>query len=457
MPLIPYPEFKDFFIALNKQIVYGSQPIEGAACLSMNSLPNCVKDIIVACRCCFRYSTDDGTVHTVLLFEEVQRNATPFEDDGVPEGDYEFPFSFRCPETLPPSTTISGGWDAVANCKKASAYFYRISASSVVQPGDSPSCFKFCPSARDSSSAGSLDSDVYISGSPIRISLFIRHELLRSINTIKINIRQNLKVKKRSMRQVREFCSSQILATKVLTENIPIKRHQEYRKDIIMNLKHEDRGKLRGVALSGQMDASGGPQLASSVRLFTPEGVEVSYCVEVHCCVFFSPNYIITLPFNVADRIADEPPPDYWPKTPPYSLPALPETYDYDEDSETGVPSYDDAIRRRSLYKIVDGSASQERLKSVVDAFSLQKSMIASPLPWDSTLPAWQRLRLSASQSSTSLSTKTLQEPQGGRLLRSVTLQPCDGHITDFVKGSYNIKGSEQQSPNASRTNSPKL
>ncbi|XP_063934562.1 uncharacterized protein LOC135146324 isoform X3 [Zophobas morio] len=304
---------------------------------------------------------------------------------------------------------------------------------------------------------GSLDSDVYISGSPIRISLFIRHELLRSINTIKINIRQNLKVKKRSMRQVREFCSSQILATKVLTENIPIKRHQEYRKDIIMNLKHEDRGKLRGVALSGQMDASGGPQLASSVRLFTPEGVEVSYCVEVHCCVFFSPNYIITLPFNVADRIADEPPPDYWPKTPPYSLPALPETYDYDEDSETGVPSYDDAIRRRSLYKIVDGSASQERLKSVVDAFSLQKSMIASPLPWDSTLPAWQRLRLSASQSSTSLSTKTLQEPQGGRLLRSVTLQPCDGHITDFVKGSYNIKGSEQQSPNASRTNSPKL
>jgi hypothetical protein len=30
----------------------------------------------------------------VLLHEEIQRNATPFDDAGLPEGEYEFPFSF---------------------------------------------------------------------------------------------------------------------------------------------------------------------------------------------------------------------------------------------------------------------------------------------------------------------------------------------------------------------------
>jgi hypothetical protein len=52
-------------------------------------------DILIACRCCFRYRTDDGTTHTVLLHEEIQRNATPFEEGGLPEGEYEFPFSFQ--------------------------------------------------------------------------------------------------------------------------------------------------------------------------------------------------------------------------------------------------------------------------------------------------------------------------------------------------------------------------
>lgn len=30
----------------------------------------------------------------MLLHEEIQRNATPFDDAGIPEGEYEFPFSF---------------------------------------------------------------------------------------------------------------------------------------------------------------------------------------------------------------------------------------------------------------------------------------------------------------------------------------------------------------------------
>ena len=96
MPNIPYPEFGDFHVRLNKKIIHGDQPVEGFAYLHMKEdFPNCVRDILVSCRTCFRYKTEDGTVHTVLLHEEIQRNATPFEDEGIPPGEYEFPFSFR--------------------------------------------------------------------------------------------------------------------------------------------------------------------------------------------------------------------------------------------------------------------------------------------------------------------------------------------------------------------------
>lgn len=43
MPNIPYPEFNDFHLELARKVVQGSQPVEGFAFLSMNSLPNCVR------------------------------------------------------------------------------------------------------------------------------------------------------------------------------------------------------------------------------------------------------------------------------------------------------------------------------------------------------------------------------------------------------------------------------
>eukprot|EP00122_Pirum_gemmata_P005114 Pgem_evm1s4663 len=65
MPNIPYPEFNDFRLTLNKKEVDGDDPIEGIARLSMNSAPNCVKGevlvlpvflvlpFIVVCSCLF--------------------------------------------------------------------------------------------------------------------------------------------------------------------------------------------------------------------------------------------------------------------------------------------------------------------------------------------------------------------------------------------------------------------
>lgn len=49
MPNIPYPEFNDFHVELTKKVIQGSQPIEGFAFLSMNSLPNCVRGTYAVC------------------------------------------------------------------------------------------------------------------------------------------------------------------------------------------------------------------------------------------------------------------------------------------------------------------------------------------------------------------------------------------------------------------------
>eukprot|EP00123_Amoebidium_parasiticum_P001467 comp12569_c0_seq1/m.7571 comp12569_c0_seq1/g.7571 ORF comp12569_c0_seq1/g.7571 comp12569_c0_seq1/m.7571 type:complete len:536 (-) comp12569_c0_seq1:228-1835(-) len=393
MPNIPYPEFNDFHLELNRKIVRGTEPVEGYALLSMNANPNCVKDILIALRCCFRYRTDDGTTHTVLLHEEIQRNATPFDDSGVPEGDYEFPFSFTIPPQLPPSVVITGGWDTLNNCKiwyEIRAYVMHAENHATLERKHLRTSVKFqrCVTYSPQSELMpqvaqkkefsfshvdvrvELDKDVYLHSEPIRVNMTVRNELLRSVSAIKIFCKQVITIRKRSMRQVKEFIIKHNVGTAEARGNgIPIKRHQTYTGQVVVvpQYTQEEAGQTYGgIALSGRLDQpDNNTQLSPSITRHTPEGVDVSYSVEIHLCVMLASDMIINIPFTLSDTPPEDSqglPPSYWNQaqiTEPIVPVVEPPHAEPEETEETGIsagelPSYDEAVRRSSVYKPVE-------------------------------------------------------------------------------------------------------
>eukprot|EP00124_Ichthyophonus_hoferi_P001382 Ihof_evm7s70 gene=Ihof_evmTU7s70 len=387
MPSIPYPEFNDFHLELNRKVVRGTEPVEGYALLSMNSDPNCVKDILIALRCCFRYRTDDGTTHTVLLHEEIQRNATPFDDCGVPEGDYEFPFSFTIPPQLPPSVIITGGWDTLNNCKiwyEIRAYVMHAENHSTLERKHLRTSVKFqrcvsynpqaelMPQVAQKKEVSfnhvdvrvELDKEVHVHGEPVRINLTIKNELLRNVSAVKLYCKQVITIRKRSMRQVKEFIIKHTVGSAEAKGNgIPVKRHQVYQGHVLVlpQYSQEETGATYGgIALSGCLDPPAQPdsatQLCPSITRHTPEGIDVSYSVEIHLCVMLASDMIISVPFILSDEPPEEQqPPSYWNQSPLTSLNTviepLVEAEEGEEGDEAELPSYDETMRRASIYR----------------------------------------------------------------------------------------------------------
>eukprot|EP00124_Ichthyophonus_hoferi_P004300 Ihof_evm2s457 gene=Ihof_evmTU2s457 len=340
MPNIPYPEFKDFHLKLDKNILQGSQNVEGFVFLSMNELPNCVKDILIACRCCFRYRTDDGTTHTVLLHEEIQRNATPFDEDGIPEGEYEFPFSFSFPPSLPPSVNVVGGWDSTCNCRlwyEVRAYVMHSESHGTMERKHLRTSVKFqrcaaigattelAPTAELKKDHNfkrmevrvELDKDVYVHGEPVQVSLAIKHDLLRGIHAIRVAVRQTVAIRKRSMRQVREFVVKHL----VDMEEAPgkaIKRNMMYTTKVNITpsyVPEDGPNMLGGLALAGILDQTAPSKLAPTINRHTSEGIDVSYHIVVSLSVIMSSDFVVAVPFTLSDvqpSSENTAPPTYW-------------------------------------------------------------------------------------------------------------------------------------------------
>eukprot|EP01134_Creolimax_fragrantissima_P000185 CFRG0185T1 len=342
MPNIPYPEFNDFHVKLASKIVQGSQPVEGHAFLSLNNAPNCIKDILIACRCCFRYKTEDGTTHTVLLFEEIQRNSTPFDDEGLPMGEYEFPFSFTPAESLPPSVNVAGGWNTMCNCRlwyEVRAYVMhaeshptldrkhlRTSVKFQRQAAYGPSC-ELAPrverkkdySFKHLELKAELDKDVYVHGEPIYVNVSVNNELLRNIRGVKLQVKQVITIRKRAMRQVKEFViKHNVGSSEASGSGIPIKRNHVYTGRIAVTpvyLPEEEASVYGGVALAGTLDQREKPGLSPSITRTTPEGIQVQYFVNIILPVFMASDLVATIPFTLTDVMPSEEntlPPSYW-------------------------------------------------------------------------------------------------------------------------------------------------
>eukprot|EP00123_Amoebidium_parasiticum_P015965 comp23222_c0_seq1/m.37848 comp23222_c0_seq1/g.37848 ORF comp23222_c0_seq1/g.37848 comp23222_c0_seq1/m.37848 type:complete len:523 (-) comp23222_c0_seq1:640-2208(-) len=396
MPNIPYPEFKDFHLKLERTVLQGAQSVEGFVFLSMNELPNCVKDILIACRCCFRYRTDDGTTHTVLLHEEIQRNATPFDEEGIPEGDYEFPFSFSFPTSLPPSVNVAGGWDPTCNCR----LWYEVRAY-VMHAENHPSlerkhlrtsvkfqrCAAYGPTTELAPTVEvkkdynfkkmevrvDLDKDVYVHGEPITATLAVKHDLLRGIHTIRIAVRQTVTIRKRSMRQVREFVVKHVVGQAEAPAK-QIKRHQMHTTKLTIEPKYvpeENPNMVGGVALAGALDQNAPPVLSPTIHRHTSEGIDVSYHIVVNLSVFMSSDFVVSVPFTLSDvrpSAENTAPPSYWEeldadaaaqKRAEATDRGLDDAIgDQDDEEHMGqLPSYEETMRRKSLYTSLAASA----------------------------------------------------------------------------------------------------
>eukprot|EP01135_Chromosphaera_perkinsii_P005430 Nk52_evm5s349 gene=Nk52_evmTU5s349 len=105
---IPYPEFLQFKIELDEAEVYGRQPVSGHVVLELSTEhPNLVKDVVVECVAMCDVKHVNYSSESISLLQLTQRGACPFDNEGMPAGKYEFPFSFLLPDTLPSTIQYS--------------------------------------------------------------------------------------------------------------------------------------------------------------------------------------------------------------------------------------------------------------------------------------------------------------------------------------------------------------
>ncbi|KNC79394.1 hypothetical protein SARC_08213, partial [Sphaeroforma arctica JP610] len=307
----------------------------------MNELPNCVKDILISLRCCFRYRTEDGTTHTVLLYEEIQRNSTPFDESGLPEGEYEFPFSFSCPDDLPPSLTIGHDSDSVSSCKvwyeirsyvmhtenhptldrkhlRTAVRFQRYYSSGngpnkYIITNDKPEPLHYA--FGHVKVQVQLDRQVFRIGQPVTFRLGIYHDMLRSISSVKCYLKQVLSVKKRAVRQVKEYNSISVVGFRELNQKgVPVRRKQHFSTNVSIkaNPTLDEAGCM---AVAGGQERVAFPALSGTFERHGAEGVSVSYILEIHLSVVLSSDLVVSVPYITAFGAHEEDenkPPSYW-------------------------------------------------------------------------------------------------------------------------------------------------
>eukprot|EP00124_Ichthyophonus_hoferi_P000050 Ihof_evm3s2 gene=Ihof_evmTU3s2 len=325
-PNIPYPEFNDFHLKLYNTKVASDQTVDGYAFVSMKDMLNCVKDILIAVRCSFRYYAEDGSLKTVLLHEDIQRNATPFDDDGIPAGDYEFPFSFEIPKNLPYSVTLSGGIEPSLNCKvwyevrayimhaeehhildrkhlRTSVRFQRLRAEDMTVELDVSPLKDFSFSKLNVKAC--LDKNVYHPGDPIKATVQASHDHLRGIYAIKMSARQIVKARKKLAKQyVETTFKNRVATTEAYSKGIPLRRNSTFTRQVELIPTYDEADVSHhygGIGLAGQVTPNETPHLAPTTVRTTDEGIDVSYAVFIKFSVYLCHDVTISLPFIMAD------------------------------------------------------------------------------------------------------------------------------------------------------------
>eukprot|EP00126_Sphaerothecum_destruens_P001250 Sdes_comp13690_c0_seq1m3273 len=139
---LSYPEYISSCISFKSQYVVEGAPIEGSFHLSVKSgVLNYFYDVLIQVQAYAEHLFSNLTHFKYCLYELEQRGAVPFTE-GLPPGEYSFPFIFHLPPDLPPSVGLlksSTSLFSDAGHTFQGNIFYRIVATILHKTGSSRS------------------------------------------------------------------------------------------------------------------------------------------------------------------------------------------------------------------------------------------------------------------------------------------------------------------------------
>eukprot|EP00126_Sphaerothecum_destruens_P006327 Sdes_comp19311_c0_seq1m10431 len=360
-----YPEIVNFSIHISEKIIYDDEPIEGYVQLTLNDLENHLEDVIIALKCTLHYSAPEDLPPSSastpastenVLYEAIQRGAVPFVD-GMPSGNYEYPFSFSFDAaspcaSLPESMRMNSC--SVIDPRELLSIRYEIRAYAMYRENNPQNRLHLrcvCPFLRRVTMAprvnsplsvysGSkketfgrgllkmtafLDQHVYEKDAPIFVDIAIDNHTSKKVYALRI-----------SVKQVVEFATLHPLADAISPlrkehhfkhhlavveefTNFPIKKGES--RSLRISIRPED---FSSIGIAKSLEFSSPPSsalkagdLCPTILPSTLSPLSVSYYMNIHCCVHLASDLILTLPFLVSDRpsvpnsLRDRPPAYY--------------------------------------------------------------------------------------------------------------------------------------------------
>eukprot|EP01135_Chromosphaera_perkinsii_P003046 Nk52_evm28s233 gene=Nk52_evmTU28s233 len=182
---------------------------------------NVIRDVAVELKCVLGYRHCDGVSRERELFREEQRGSTQFDSDGIPPGDYKFPFLFRLPADLPSSIRVFHqnldslffgkiNYEVRAHVihhkdptlrRKVMRTGYRFRKRNIVQPTTDPEklpitekckTFLLCKKEQPLRATVRLDKDVYRRGESVRVTVDVDNQSDKTVKWVEAAIFQRI-------------------------------------------------------------------------------------------------------------------------------------------------------------------------------------------------------------------------------------------------------------------------
>ena len=329
-----YPEILDFSIHLSEKTVFDNEPVEGYVRLAVEDAENYVEDVVIALRTTFCYRLEDGAPYETLLHEVIQRGAVPFVG-GMPAGNYEYPFSFKVKEGLPPSIILT----SMVDHRPLLAVKYEIRAYAMHEENNPlnrlhlrsiapiirkitispPKELTPLPSVTNSrtfafggdkplSMTVTLNKHVFRRGEPISVSVHVDNKSTKKVYALRLSAKQIIDVcvspgkfetDEEKLAGTKTYSHKQHLAVVEDFDDCPIKKGQVV--DTEMHFRAEDSFHY-GLALT--LEENGKGEISPTSIKSGIEYVAVHYYLNIHCCVHLASDLVCTLPFVISEKPA---------------------------------------------------------------------------------------------------------------------------------------------------------
>eukprot|EP01135_Chromosphaera_perkinsii_P003200 Nk52_evm7s238 gene=Nk52_evmTU7s238 len=319
----------EMFISFRKGIYYDHDTLEGEFRYKPYTQA-LVYDIVLVLRCNFRYTDDGGIRHSTNMYEcrhqiygdnENVCNGVSLERDEV----HEYPFAFDIPGDHLPSVKIPHHftwaypdevyWEVRAYVlsakKKTVSLRFRKAVLYNVDRALKPVSMKqqtslFHPQHNLFLQA-SLEKNVYQRGEPLRVNVQIKNWSDKTVKAIKLSTKQMMTV---AAPYKHTYVRKHHVDVTEHRQGCPIRKNESFNHTFKILPKCHDHGK-KVLACTSSLpgageDAGDAHPLASTCKRTGREGIDVSYYINVHCCVNLAQDLIVTLNFIVSDPYPKE-------------------------------------------------------------------------------------------------------------------------------------------------------